>query len=271
MSREKSASLEIRTPEGVAFSLPLASPISRCLAWLVDGVVMLALMIVLSIAVGLLAVAFVMVPVVNRFLLDFAMAIQIFLGFTVSLFYPIVLEWLGNGRTPGKRLLGLQVVDERGLGLTLKQIMVRNFFRIIDMLPSLFYLVGAVSCLLSRRCQRLGDIAAGTLVVRRLRHPEPTLERVLASGGFNSFARWPHLEARLRRRVRPEEARIALEALLRRDALEPGARLEVLGRVADHFRAYAEFPEEATLGLSDEQYVRNVVDTLYRKTPGSNP
>ncbi len=268
MSPGKTATLEIRTPEGVAFSLPLASPITRCLAWLIDGFVMLALIIGLSLAVGLLAVAFVMVPVVNRFLLDSAMAIQIFLSFAVMLFYPILLEWMWNGRTLGKRALGLRVVDERGLGLTLKQIVVRNFFRIIDSLPALFYLVGATSCLLSRRCQRLGDIAAGTLVVRRVRHPEPELERVLAGTGYNSFAQWPHLEARLRQRARPEEARIALDSLLRRDELEPEARLEVFSRVAEAFRGLAEFPEEATLGLSDEQYVRNVVDTLFRK-PGA--
>lgn len=266
MALAKTASLEIRTPEGVSFSLALASPISRAVAWLIDLMAILAITIAVGMLLNILAMAFIAIPYLNQFILDFAQAIQIFLNFVVTIFYAIALEWLWNGRTLGKRLLGLQVVDERGLNLTLRQIMLRNFFRIIDILPSMFYLIGATSCLFTKRCQRLGDIAAGTVVVRRTKLAEPSIDQLLARTGFNSFAEWPHLEARLRQQATPEEAQIALDSLLRRDELTPSSRLEVFQRIADHFRSYAEFPEEATLGLSDEQYVRNVVDTLYRKT-----
>ncbi len=266
MSLGKTASLEIRTPEGVSFSLALASPVSRCLAWLVDIAIIAVLTLAISIGLNLLASLFVAIPVVNAFILDFAQAIQVFLSFVVSIFYAIALEWLWRGRTVGKRVLGLQVIDERGLNLSLRQILLRNFFRIVDVLPSMFYLVGATSCLFTRRCQRLGDIAAGTLVIREIKLAEPAIDQVLARTGYNSFAEHPHLEARLRQRSTPEEAQIALDSLLRRDELEPASRLAVFSRIADHFRAHAEFPEEATLGLSDEQYVRNVVDTLYRKS-----
>ncbi|MCB1231972.1 MAG: RDD family protein [Verrucomicrobiae bacterium] len=266
MSLGKTASLEVRTPEGISFSLPLASPISRAVAWLLDGCVIVAIIFGISLAMGILATLFAGVPVINEFISDFAQAIQVFLVFIVTIFYGITLEWLWNGRTLGKRLLGLQVVDERGLNLSLRQIMLRNFFRILDVMPTLFYLIGATSCLLSKRCQRLGDIAAGTLVIRRMKLPEPAIDQVLAKTGYNSFSGWPHLEARLRQRATPEEAQIAFDSLLRRDELDPASRLSVFARVADHFRSYAEFPEEATLGLSDEQYVRNVVDTLYRKS-----
>ncbi|MCB1065990.1 MAG: RDD family protein [Verrucomicrobiae bacterium] len=266
MSLGKTATLEIWTPEGVSFSLALASPVSRCLAWLLDIVIIAVITIGISIGLNLLAVAVIAIPVLNQILIDFAQAIQVFLSFVVSIFYAIALEWLWRGRTVGKRVLGLQVVDERGLNLTLRQILIRNFFRIVDILPSMFYLVGATSCVLSKRCQRLGDIAAGTLVIRHVTLPEPELDQVLAKTGYNSFAEHPHLEARLRQRSTPEEAQIALDSLLRRDELESASRLKVFSRIADHFRSYAEFPEEATLGLSDEQYVRNVVDTLYRKS-----
>ncbi len=266
MSLGKTASLEIRTPEGVSFALPLASPISRAVSWMLDGFVIMAITMAVSMLLNLLATAFIGVPGLSQFIFDFAQAIRIFLGFVVSIFYAIVLEWLWNGRTVGKRLLGLQVVDERGLNLSLRQIMIRNFFRIVDIMPSMFYLVGATACLFTKRCQRLGDIAAGTLVIRQVKLPEPAIDQVLSRTGYNSFAEWPHLEARLRQRATPEEAQIAFDSLLRRDELEPGSRLKVFARLADHFRSFAEFPEEATLGLSDEQYVRNVVDTLYRKS-----
>jgi uncharacterized RDD family membrane protein YckC len=266
MSLGKTASLEIRTPEGVSFSLALASPVVRCVAWLFDLLIVGALSIGIAQILGLLAVLFSFLPGISQAIADFARAIQVFLTFAVSVFYGIALEWLWRGQTVGKRLFGLRVVDERGLNLTLRQIVLRNLFRMVDILPSMVYLVGATSCLLSKRCQRLGDIAAGTLVIREVKVPEPAIDQILARTGYNSFAEHPHLEARLRQKSSPEEAQIALDSLLRRDELEPAHRLEVFSAIADHFRAHADFPEDATHGLSDEQYVRNVVDTLYRKS-----
>ena len=57
-----------------------------------------------------------------------------------------------------------------------------------------------------------------------------------------------------------------MDAVIRRNELSPDARLELFSRLADYFREVAEFPDEITLGLSDEQYVRNVVDSLFRRT-----
>ena len=62
----------------------------------------------------------------------------------------------------------------------------------------------------------------------------------------------------------PAEAALALQALIRRDDFEPVARVELFSELADHFRKQVEFPAEATDGIADEQYVRNVVDVLYR-------
>jgi hypothetical protein len=81
----------------------------------------------------------------------------------------------------------------------------------------------------------------------------------------NSFAAKPHLESRLRQQVTPDEARIALDAVVRRNELEPKARLQLFEELANYFREMAEFPEDITIGLSDEQYVRNVVETLFRQ------
>src|SRR5439155_9822090 len=97
-------------------------------------------------------------------------------------------------------------------------------------------------------------------------HPkigQPDLDQILA-GKFNSLRQFAHLEARLRQRVSPVEASLAMQAILRRDELEPTARVELFHDLADHFRGKAQFPSEATDGITDEQYVRNVLDIVYR-------
>ena len=62
----------------------------------------------------------------------------------------------------------------------------------------------------------------------------------------------------------PAEAAVALQALLRRDEFDPVARVELFAELAAHFRTKVEFPAEATDGITDEQYIRNVVDVVYR-------
>jgi hypothetical protein len=91
------------------------------------------------------------------------------------------------------------------------------------------------------------------------------------AGKFNSFRDHPHLEARLRQKVGPEEAQLALHALVRRDELETEARVKLYQHLAALFRDKVKFPEDAVFGLSDEQYLRNVVETVFRsrKSNGS--
>ncbi len=247
----------IRTPEGILFSQLLAGPVTRCLAWIIDLGCIFALTSILGTALALL----------NWISVDFARAISLLLYFVISIGYSMALEWYWRGQTFGKRLLRLRVMDAEGLRLQFSQIAIRNLLRFVDILPA-FYLVGGVACLLSRRAQRLGDFAANTIVVRNPKIAEPDLDQLLA-GKYNSFRDYPHLEARLRQRVSPAEAGLALQALLRRDQLEPAARVELFQNIADHFRSLVAFPPEATEGITDEQYVRNVVDALYRPRPGA--
>ena len=257
MKAEKTNILTIKTPEGIRFSLQLASPVSRFLALLID-------VFTVSLVMSLLQFGLTLLGFIS---LGLAYAIGILLYFVVSIGYAIFFEWYWQGQTLGKKLLRLRVMDEQGLRLQFSQIVVRNLLRSVDSLPGP-YLVGGVVSLLSKRAQRLGDIAANTIVVLTPRIPEPDLSRLL-EGKFNSFQEYPHLEARLRQRVFPPEAQMALQAVLRRDELEPRARVELYHEICDYFKEILEFPPEVTEGLSDEQYIRNVVDTLYRtKTNG---
>jgi hypothetical protein len=153
-------------------------------------------------------------------------------------------------------------MDAQGLRLQFHQIMIRNLLRFVDMLPAC-YLLGGLAVVISRRAQRLGDLAANTVVVHIPKHSEPDLDQLLA-GKFNSLRQSPHLAARLRQRASAEEARLALQSLVRRDELEPEARVRLFAELAEHFKKLVAFPPDIIEAMPDEQYVRNVVDILFR-------
>jgi uncharacterized RDD family membrane protein YckC len=247
-----SSELKIRTPEGVIFSYRLAGPITRALAWGIDFVVIMMLMNGVQKAIAML----------QLFSPDFAGAVAVLLFFGLNVGYGILLEWLWRGQTLGKRVLNLRVLDATGLRLQFHQCLLRNLLRVVDCLPA-FYLVGGLTSLLNRRAQRLGDLAAGTVVIHTPQHAEPNLEQLLA-GKFNSLRNSPHLAARLRQRVSPDEARLALTALLRRESYDADARIALFAELAAHFKGLVAFPAEDVDALPDEQYVRNVVDILFR-------
>jgi len=177
--------------------------------------------------------------------------------------YGMAMEWFFRGQTLGKRLLGIRVVDIQGLRLAFSQVAIRNLFRAVDILPG-FYLVGGLAMLLNRRQQRLGDLAANTIVIRERPALQPDLEQILP-GKYNSFRDYPHLEARLRQRVSPAQAATIMQALLRRSELDAEARVELYAEMAAHLREMVPFPEEVGAGLSDEQYLRNALESLMRQ------
>lgn len=256
MSQARERALTIHTPEGIVFSQPLAAPASRFLAWILDAVVQMALVMALFLLLSWFAL----------FSSDVINAIVILMLFVIWLGYGMVLEWVWRGRTLGKKVFGLRVVDAEGLQLQPKQIVVRNLLRIVDGLP-FFYLVGGAACFLSRRCQRLGDLAAGTVVLRSVEPLAADLEGLLGDK-YNSLRSHPHLAARLRQVVPPGEARLALLTLIRRPGLEPNRRVEIFEQLARHFKSRVAFPEEVSQGVTDEQYVRNVTEVLFHARSG---
>lgn len=248
----KTSTLIIRTPEGIVFSQMLAGPVTRFFAWFIDQLCIQAVLTLAGTVLGLL-------ELIN---FNFVFALYVVAYFVVSIGYGIFFEWTWRGQTIGKRLFHLRVTDVEGMRLQFNQIVVRNLLRFVDALPA-FYLVGGLTSWLNAKCQRLGDIAANTIVIHAPRIAEPDLDQLLA-GKFNSLRQFPHLAARLRQKVSPVEAGVVLQALLRRDEFDPVARVELFDELARHFRAKVEFPAEATDGVADEQYLRNLVDVLYR-------
>ena len=244
--------LLIKTPEGVVFSQTLAGPVTRFLAWLVDFMCVAAVLLVINI---ILAFLIVVSPEIGN-------AVALVFFFVVPVGYAMTLEWLWRGQTIGKRVMRLRVVDAHGLRLHFSQVAIRNLLRVIDLLPAM-YVVGGLASLLSRKAQRLGDLAANTVVIRIPRITEPNLEQ-LGADKYNSLRAHPHLCARLRQRVAPAEASTALQAITRRDEFEAAARVQLFEDLAEHFKSKVAFPAEAIEGIADEQFVRNVADVLYR-------
>jgi len=244
--------LTIRTPEGIAFSHVLAGPVSRCLAWIVD----LCVIALLGSVVGMI---FKKLGLLNQ---DVAAAFATLSYFGIGIGYGIGTEWYWRGQTLGKRLLRLRVIDRQGLHLQFNQILIRNLLRFVDSLP-VFYLVGGAACFLSPRCQRLGDLAAATLVIRIPRVTEPDLEQLQAVP-YNSLREQPHLAARLRQRIDAPLAALLLQSIFRREEFEPVERVRLFAELAGYLRTLVQFPPETVESLSDEQYVRNVLDMVFR-------
>lgn len=251
MSTERVQLWRLRTPEGVAFTFRLASPMLRLAAVVIDWATVSAAWSVIAVPIALLKI---LSP-------DFAGMVATVSYFLLSQGYRMATEWLWRGQTLGKRLLQLRVVDERGLRLTFAQVVLRNLLRFVDVLP-VGYLVGGTAALLSRRGQRLGDLAAGTLVVWEPMDAAPDLA-MLKGEKYNSLRSHAAVVSRLRHAVTPTEARTAWQALARRENLEADARVKLFAELADYFRRVTPIPVEAVDGVSDEQFVRNIVDVLY--------
>jgi uncharacterized RDD family membrane protein YckC len=250
MSDVKAAKLIIRTPEGIEFSLVLAGPFVRFLALIIDLVCILG-------ATGLLSTVLSFFAMISP---DLASALAVLFGFILFVGYGIVLEWFMRGQTLGKKFLRLRVMDEQGLNLHFGQVFLRNLLRTVDALPVLYLLGGTVSFFTVRN-QRLGDKAAGTVVVRNAERFLPDIERLVDSK-YNSLRDHPRPAALLRQRISGEEVSIALRAAIRREELDSDARFELFKELAEHFRDLVKFPCEAYEGVSNERFVLNVLEIV---------
>jgi len=142
------------TPEAVALELDVAGVGSRAIALLIDWLIQLA---------GFFA----LVLLVSGFHLSdaWSAALAVVAGLLIFFGYYFLFEGLWHGRTPGKRTQCLRVVRSDGSPARGTQIFVRNLLRIVDFLP-VYYAAGAIAIFVSARNQRLGDMVAGTIVVR---------------------------------------------------------------------------------------------------------
>jgi len=242
--------IQLKAPEGVSFPLILAGPIVRSMAWAIDLACISAISKIILFCYSIF----------NIVAHDLAMAVNILLLFFISFFYAIILEWVYDGKTLGKKICGLQVIDADGLRLSLPQVIIRNLLRFVDALP-MFYMMGGLICLFSRHYKRLGDIAAGTLVVRNRKSEKPDVA-FLANEKYNSLEEYPIIAARLRNNIPPDLSGLVLKALLRRNSLDSDIRIQTYNEIVEVLGFYAKFPQEATEGVSDERFLKNCLSVI---------
>jgi|TARA_Y100001968_G_scaffold330297_2_gene381768 uncharacterized RDD family membrane protein YckC len=214
--------LRVETPEGVDLLLRPAGLVPRALAFAVDLAIRGAILLALFISLGLLG--------------KFGMGLGALLLFLVQWWYMVLFEVLNQGRTPGKHWLGLRVVHDDGTPVGWASSLTRNLLRFVDLLP-FGYFLGALSCLGHPAFKRLGDIAAGTLVVYQEKPAErPALapaEPVAPPVGLSL-----------------DEQRALISFAERQASLSPDRRRELAAILAEPLATTAEDAERTIQGIA---------------------
>jgi uncharacterized RDD family membrane protein YckC len=225
----------IATPEGVQLALPLAGIATRFMALLLD------LLIAFGVAFILLMAAAVVASVAAAII-----AASLLLVFYIG--YHILFEVAGGGRTVGKRAAGLRVVMDGGAPIGLRASLIRNLMRLIEGLP-LFYLPAIISALATRNNQRLGDIAAGTLVIREVKAPRPQFIPMPPPIPPERYASWDVTA------IGDTESTAVRAFLDRRAQLDPGARAALAAQLAGRLRPLV---AGVRPGLTDETFLEHL-------------
>jgi uncharacterized RDD family membrane protein YckC len=237
-------SIDIATGESVAFSYELAGLGSRFFAVFIDMAIQLA--VFFGVVIGLATIGSrygnAKAPTLTKIETAVMEALIVIAIFLLFFGYFIIFEWLWEGRTPGKRLLGLRVIRDGGVALDFTSSAIRNCVRIVELILG-FYAISAVSALLSPRNQRLGDYAAGTLVVRDNAYER---RRVIAPRSNDER------DDPLTRDLSSDERELVRRYVERRDSLTPESRDALATRIATAIRpklgaSYAHLSDDTLL------------------------
>jgi uncharacterized RDD family membrane protein YckC len=241
---------QVVSTEKVPIRYRVAGLGSRFLAWLAD----LSLIAILAFA-GL-----VLGSVLESGRAGLGQAIMSFVFFVLMWGYFLLFEWLWQGQTPGKRLVGLRVIQWRGTGISFAQAAVRNLLRFVDALP-LCYGVGFAVAASNRENRRLGDFAADTLVIHVELQPRliRTMQDVSPADGAAELGRAGVLRQRVNLLVR-EEKQTLLDLCLRRDQLQVAERARLFHAAGQHLRK--RLAVEAEEYESDEKFVLQLAALL---------
>ncbi len=177
--------------------------------------------------------------------------VLILLLFLIAWSYFVLVEWLWNGQTIGKRLYGLRVIGEDGAPAGFVAVLVRNLLRMVDFLPG-GYGIGLLAIVFSSKSQRLGDLAAGTYVVRA---PRPQVDW-LALRTVTTLGAGVRVETR---RLPGEAQRLVREFVAREARLAPADRARVAKRIAERIRPYS---IDVAPDADDVEFLRSVARSL---------
>ena len=186
--------------------------------------------------------------------------ISVILFFVLQQGYFIYFEYKWRGQTPGKRMMNIRVAHINGFDLQLNQIIIRNLVRIVDCLP-FFGALGGLVGFFSKNNQRLGDMAAATIVLDVKKRVDLPFQS-LPINKFNSMLKYPHLCAKLRKVVTPEEVQIVFELLHRKKTISAESSFELYDKAKAYFQKKVAFPDEELVNMSAEMYLINLVNIL---------
>lgn len=238
------------SPEAVPIELDVAGLGSRAISLLIDMLIQVGCVFALTVVMAGLQLGEIAGIVIMSIALFF-----IFWG------YFFVFEGLWHGRTPGKRAQRLRVVRVDGHPMSTAQMFVRNLLRIVDFLPA-YYAIGAISIVVTKRSQRLGDLAAGTLVIREGKPFTPTPVVFPPPPPVGALAPPPSVDVSGMTEAHYQLVRAYFE---RRGELDPTARSHLAGQIAAAVRPVV----RTALVLSDEGLLEAAA-TAYRRrfSPG---
>ncbi|HYX30222.1 MAG TPA: RDD family protein [Pyrinomonadaceae bacterium] len=185
--------LVIETPERVPLHFALASIGNRFIACAIDHTIQIVALMIIGIVAAIVTDA----PSLGSKLMNapkWVIALMVIVQFLIFDGYFAVFEWVWRGQTPGKRWLKLRVIREDGRPISFFEAVVRNLLRVVDFLVPPFYSIGLISVFATERDQRVGDLVAGTVVVREREAEAPEFTKVFAS---------PISDAALRRSFAP--------------------------------------------------------------------
>lgn len=231
----------IVTPEAVALDLDTAGIGSRMIALMIDHAIQGALALLFLLPVNLIGSG------------TAAMVTYVVILFVLLWGYFPIFEGVWNGRTPGKAAQRLRVVQIDGQPVTMGAVILRNVLRIIDFLPG-FYAAGTIAMLMNPRAQRLGDMAAGTIVIRERKSPESEAARY--AGPLPGEA---PVDAT---GINEREYGLVRGFLQRRDTLDPPARADLAVQIASTIRV--RLNTERLPGEDDERFLEKVAHS-YRE------
>lgn len=244
--------LEVETPDHVVLRYDLAGGGNRGFAALLDAVAAAAIASSLGVFWDAVGADFAR-PLTGAWVLLIALLLWS---------YFVLLEWLWNGQTLGKRIFGLRVISGDGSPARFVPVLVRNLVRIVDFLPA-FYGLGLLAIILSSRSQRLGDLAAGTFVVRA---PRPKLDWLSlrtfvggtagagGAGAGRTVVPGPGVDVRLS----GEAQRLVREFVAREARLLPEERRRLAATIAAHLRTRVHEAAED----DDVELIRSVARAL---------
>jgi uncharacterized RDD family membrane protein YckC len=262
--------LSIDTPELVAIEMPVAGIGSRFVALLVDYLILSAAVFIIFFLIALIDPS---LREVSKLGENWAVAIFIFLMFLLYWGYFTLMEAFWDGRTLGKRVAKIRVIQRTGRGIGLFESMTRNLLRIVDQFPGI-YVVGIISILLTRQHQRLGDLAAGTLVVHDCESLTEASAissgRTFTAGMFDAVPeRTPELDRRPRgievsasqiQRLGAQDLEVLEGFFARRLDFSLETRAALAQRIADGIRSKTGM--EVPQGVSTETFLEEVARQL---------